>query len=141
MATVATSGDYADLSNKPQQTMQQVVTEFTTNVTTGDGQGYLFVTPTISGMNLVGVYARVITAGTTGTTQIQISRNRSGSLGDMLSTKLTIDSSELDSTTAASQAVINGSFDDVLTTDLLRIDVDAVTSTPPKGLIVSLMFS
>jgi hypothetical protein len=58
----------------------------------------------------------------------------------MLSTKLTIDSAETGSDTAAAAAVINTSTDDVATNDLLRIDVDAVSTTAPKGLIITLEF-
>ena len=89
-------------------------------------------------MNLVEVHAEVITAGTTNTTDIQIA-NVTDSV-DMLSTKLTIDSGETGSDTAATAAAINTSNDDVTTNDMLRIDVDAVSSTAPKGLIVTLTF-
>jgi hypothetical protein len=58
----------------------------------------------------------------------------------MLSTKLTIDSGETGSDTAATPAVINTSYDDVATNDLLRIDIDAISTTAPKGLIVTLEF-
>lgn len=122
------------------QTMQQVVFEFSTDVTTGDGKGYMVITSPVSGLNLTGVHARVITAGTTGTTDIQIARNRGGSVVDMLSTKLTIDSTETGSDTGT-PAVINTSNDDVQNYDVIRIDVDAVSTTAPKGLIVSLIFS
>ena len=44
------------------------------------------------------------------------------------------------SDTAAAAAVIDGTKDDVVTNDLLRIDVDAVHTTAPKGLIVTLVF-
>jgi hypothetical protein len=43
---------------------------------------------------------------------------------DVLSTKLTIDSGETDSSTAATPAVINTSTDDVATADQFAIDVD-----------------
>jgi len=141
LATVATSGSFADLTNKPAQTLQQVVVEFATEVATGDGQAYFVVTAPVSGLNLTGVHACVITAGTTGTTDIQIARDRGGSVVDMLSTKITIDSTEKGSDTAATPAVINTSNDDVQNYDVLRIDVDAVSSTAPEGLIVTLIFS
>lgn len=89
-------------------------------------------------MNLVRVHARVITAGTTGTTDIQIA-NVTDAV-DMLSTKLTIDSAATGSDTAATAAVINTATDDVVTNDLLRIDIDAASTTKPKGLIVTLEF-
>lgn len=105
----------------------------------GDGKAYITIPEECNGMNLVGVHARVITAGTTNTTDIQI-RNVTDSQ-DMLSTKLTIDSGETGSDTAATPAVIDTTKDDVATNDLLVIDIDAVSTTAPKGLIVILRFS
>jgi hypothetical protein len=83
-------------------------------------------------------HARVITAGTTGTTDIQLCRIRSGTPVDVFSTKLTVDSGETGSDTAAAAVAINTSNDDLATNDLLRVDVDAVSTTPPQGLIVTL---
>ena len=112
------------------------------NVAVADGAGDVFyrIPSTFNGMNLVAVAAQVQTAGTTGTTDIQIARIRAGTPADMLSTKLTIDSTEIDTSTAAAAAVINASNDDVATGDQIRIDVDAVSTTPPKGLVVELQF-
>lgn len=64
----------------------------------------------------------------TGTPTIQI-RNVTDGV-DVLSTRLTIDSGETDSSTAATPAVINTSNDSVATADQFAIDVDdAGTST------------
>ena len=104
-----------------------------------DGVAYVTIPANISGKNLVKVHARVLSAGTTGTTDIQI-RNVTDAQ-DMLSTKLTIDSTEVGSNTAATPPVINGTYDDVAEYDLLAIDVDAVSTTPPTGLIVTLTFA
>lgn len=119
-----------------------LIFDATTSVSTGDAAGGIFwrIPSSLNGYNLTGVAAAVRTAGTTNTTDIQISRKRSGSSVDMLSTKITIDSTELDSSTAATPAVINGSNDDVATADQITIDVDAVHTTPPAGLIVELTF-
>ena len=84
------------------------------------------------------VHAEVITAGTTGTTDIQIANVTQAA--DMLTTKITIDSGETGSDTAAAAAVIDTANDDVATNDLLRVDVDAVSTTAAKGLIVTLGF-
>ena len=92
----------------------------------------------LDGMNLGAVHARVITAGTTGTTDIQV-RNVTGT-ADMLSTVITIDSGDTGSDTATAAAVIDAANDDVSTNDLIAIDVDAVSTTAPKGLIVRLRF-
>jgi len=89
-------------------------------------------------MNLVYVHARVITAGTTNTTDVQIYNVTDSQ--DMLSTKITIDSTETGSDTAVTPPVINTTYDDVVSYDLLRVDVDAKSTTAPKGLIVTLGF-
>ncbi len=112
----------------------------TTDCATGDSKLFFLITPKLNGMNLVGIQGAVDTAGTTGTMDIQVHRRRSGSNADMLSTKLTIDSAEETSGTAAVAAVINGSNDDVATHDKIYIDIDAVHTTPAKGLVVSLTF-
>lgn len=110
------------------------------STSTGDGKAFFRVPVGLNGMNLVGVAMSVYTAGTTGTTDVQI-RNKTDSQ-DMLSTKLTIDSTETDSSTAATAAVINASYDDVATGDILCIDVDAVHSgTAAKGLYVEMRFA
>lgn len=106
-------------------------------VITGDGKAYFTIPEELDGANLTGVHARVITAGTTGTTDIQI-RNVTDSV-DMLSTKLTVDSGETGSDTAT-PAVIDTTKDDVATNDLIAIDVDATATTKAKGLVVRLQF-
>ncbi len=58
----------------------------------------------------------------------------------MLSTALTIDASENDSSTAATPAVVDGSNNSVATGDSLRIDIDGA-GTGAKGLIVELTFA
>jgi hypothetical protein len=112
--------------------------DFTTDNATGDGKGYFHIPTGYGGMNLVEVHAQVITAGTTGTEDIQIANVTQAA--DMLTTKITIDSTETGSHTAATPAVIDTNNDDVATNDLIRIDVDAVQTTKAKGLIVTLGF-
>jgi hypothetical protein len=123
---------------KPVSTVIQVVAP-TTALATGDGKFYFTIPPELNGMVLSAVHARVITAGTTGTTDIQL-HNVTDAV-DILSTKLTIDSTETGSDTAATPAVINASNDDMATNDLIRIDVDAISTTPPQGLILRLSFN
>lgn len=121
------------------RSMQVVVFDFTTDVATGDGKFYVVTPPEIDGMNLTEVFARVITAGTTGTTDIQV--HNVSTANDMLSTVVTIDSGEVSSATAATPPVIDTDNDGVLENDLLRIDVDAVSTTAPEGLIINLRFA
>jgi hypothetical protein len=106
-------------------------------VTVGDGKKYIPLLTDFNGMNIVEVYARVITAGTTGTTTIQFNNSRTG---DVLSTRITIDSGETGSNTADTPAVIDTTKDDITTYDNLRIDVDGVQTTAPLGLIVVIGF-
>jgi hypothetical protein len=111
----------------------------TTSLTTGDGKKYFHIPADLNGMNLTEVHALVITAGTTGVSTIQIA-NVTDSV-DMLSTRITIDSGETGSNTAATPAVIDTTHDDVATNDVIRIDIDGTSTTAPKGLVVTLGFS
>lgn len=109
-----------------------------TDASIGDGKAYIHIPPKLNGWNLVYVHALNPTAGTTGTQDIQI--HNVTDAADMLTTKITIDSTEKGSDTAATPAVINTGADDVATNDILRIDVDAVQTTAGKGTVVTLGF-
>lgn len=137
-ATRAISPDGLAGSEYGERAFQAVVFDFTTTVATGDGKFYFHIDSRVGGMNLVDVHAEVITAGTTNTTDIQI--HNVTQTADMLSTVLTIDTGETGSDTAATPAVIDTGNDDVAENDVLRIDVDAVSTTAPQGLIVTLGF-
>lgn len=112
----------------------------TTDTSTGDSKAFFRVPAELSGMNLTGVAMSVATAGTTNTTDTQLRRVRAGASADMLSTKLTIDSTEVDTSTAAAAAVIDATKDDVVTGDQVHVDLDAVSTTAAKGLYVELRF-
>ena len=102
-----------------------------TDTATGNSQKKFRVPASMNGMNLIAVHAEVETAGTTGTMDIQI-RNATQT-ADMLSTVITIDSTETGSDTAATPAVIDTAEDDVATNDIIYVDVDAVHTTPAKA--------
>ena len=106
-------------------------------ITTGNGKAYWRVPATLNAFNLVDVAIAVTTASSSGNPTVQI-RNITEE-HDMLSTSLTIDVNEKDSSTAATAAVINTSNDNVSTADVLRIDIDAA-GTGTKGLMVELTF-
>ena len=108
-------------------------------ITTGDGKAYVRIPSTLNGMNLVGVAASVSTVSSSGIPTVQLRRVRAGTPADMLSTKLTIDASELDSSTAAAAAVIDAGNDDVATADQIHIDID-VSGTGAKGLFIEMQF-
>jgi len=118
--------------------LQATCFDYTTDVTVGDGRNYFTIPEKFDGTSLYRVHAREITAGTTGTTDIQI-RNVTDT-ADMLSTKLTIDSAGVDSDLATTPAVIDAGAAAVATNDLIAIDIDATAATKAKGLIVTLEF-
>jgi len=91
----------------------------------------------MGGMNISRIVASVHVPGTTGTTDLQLRRNRAGADVDILSTKCTIDSGEHSSVTAAASFVVNTSNDDLEEGDIIYLDIDATQTTPPTGLTVS----
>ncbi len=115
-----------------------IIFDFTADCATGDGKFFFHVPAGLAGQNLVEVHAECITAGTTGTMDIQI-RNVTQA-ADMLSTLLTIDTGETGSDEAATPAVIDVANDDVAVNDVLAIDVDVIHTTAAKGLITTLGF-
>ncbi len=134
------SPDSLSHSNYGIRYVQMQLVEGATNVATGDGQGnYRFFVPAaLNGFNLVYVDAAHVTAGTTGVSTYQIANVTQAA--DMLSTKITIDSTEQHSKDAAAAAVIDTGNDDVATGDEIRFDCDGVSTTPPKGLSITLGF-
>ena len=106
-------------------------------ITTGNGKSYWRVPAILNGYNLVAVGMALTTASSSGIPTVQIANVTQAV--DMLTTSLTVDASETDSSTAAAAAVIDTANDDVATGDQLRIDID-VAGTGAKGLIVDLTF-
>ena len=120
--------------------VQLLATSYGASISVGDGKAYLLIPAALGGMDLVAAHAKVITVGTDGTMTIQV-RNVTQAV-DMLTTKISIDSAESGSDTAATPAVIDTGNDDVASFDLLAIDVDTIhTTLAAKGLIVTLTFS
>jgi hypothetical protein len=107
-----------------------------TPVATGDGKMYCRA-PFAFTLDDVG--CAVITAGTSvagGLLKVQV--HNVTQAHDVLSTVLTVDSAETDSTTAATAAVI--SQPTIAEGDMLRVDVDEIhDDVAPQGLIVSLV--
>lgn len=99
-------------------------------VTTGDGKVYYAVPAMINGSVITAVRADLLTASSSGAPNFDLTRIRSGTPVDILSTNLTVDQDETTSADATTPAVINTSNDDLQTGDLIRLDVDtAGTST------------
>jgi hypothetical protein len=127
-------------SNYGKRVVELILIEGATDVAVGDKQGNLsFRVPVeMNGWNLVGIAAHVETAGTTGNLDIQI--HNITQAADMLSTKMRIETGETDTSTSAQPGVIDTANDDVATADKIRIDVDSVQTTAPKGLTITLVF-
>ena len=105
---------------------------------TGNGITHFVIPSTMDGKNLFSAQAHVYTVGTGGSiTNVQLNNSNTGN--DMLSTPITIDLTESDSSTAATPSVV-GSNNGVSTGDVIRIDVDAV-ATSTLGLEVRMVFS
>lgn len=87
----------------------------------GDGQGWFFIPPGLNGY-IVSYVGAIRQAGGTGVPEFQL-RNVTDAV-DLLGPKVTIDSGEVWSGSAATPPAINASFDDVVTGDIFAWDVD-----------------
>lgn len=105
-----------------------------TDTATGDGKAYFTIPESLNGMNLVRAQATVVTAGTTNATTVMI-HNKTDAV-DMLSGAISIASAG----TVGTVGTVNASNDDVATNDVIRIDIDSVSTTAAKGLMVVLEF-
>lgn len=105
-----------------------------TDVVAADAVMAFPIPPSLNGMNLVSANAIVNTAGTTNPTTVGI-RNVTDAQ-EMLSTAISIASGA----TVGAPGTVNTALDDVVTNDVLRIDVETQSTTPAKGLMVMLEF-
>jgi len=110
---------------------------------TGNGIASFTIPLALNGLVLSAVAgdlgAHVYTAGITGTTDVMLHNVTEGV--DMLSTAITIDAGETDSSTAAAAPVVDTDNNEVNTADVIRIDIDAVsTGTAAKGLEIRMQF-
>ena len=109
----------------------------------GNGISAFTVPPSLDGLYLSSVSgqigAHVYTAGVTGTTDVMI-HNLTDTV-DMLTTPITVDAGETDSSTAATAPVVDTSNNQVSTADVIRFDIDAIsTGTAANGLEVRMEF-
>ena len=103
----------------------------------GDGNTHVTIPSPLNTRKLQNAEAHVYTVGTGGSiTTVQL-HNLTDAV-DMLSTPITIDLNEKDSSTAATPHVI-GASNTVATGDVIRIDVDAV-ATNTLGLEIRMIF-
>ena len=120
------------------RTITLVLADGTTDLAVEDGIGSFTWTVPIefNGWDLILAHASVETAGVTGVSTFQI--HNVTQTADMLSTKITIDTTETTSYTAATPPVIDAANDNIATGDKIRFDVDGISTTAPKGLQVIL---
>lgn len=110
-----------------------------TNTATGNGAAFYRVPATMNGWRVAAVAACVATAGVTGLLTVQLRRVRAGVSQNILTTSITIDTTEVDSSTGATAAVIDtaSGHDLVETGDQVYVDVTTIHSgTAAKGLLV-----
>jgi|TARA_X000001388_G_scaffold5335_1_gene3542 hypothetical protein len=103
----------------------------------GNGIVHLTIPSSLNNKKLQSAEAHVYTAGTSGSiTNVQLHNLTDGV--DILSTPITIDLNETDSSTAATPHVV-GANNTVTTADVIRVDVDVV-ATDTKGLEIRMVF-
>jgi hypothetical protein len=127
----AVTSDALAGSNIGTKSMAISITESDTSVAIVDGKVAIPVPVELNGMNIVDALAVVHTKGVTNTLDIQVRRRRAGSDVDVLSTKITVGDEYF-----ARDGVVNTDNDDLATGDALYVDIDAVHTTPAKGLAV-----
>jgi len=127
--------------------VQCVVFDSGTDIAEGTGKFYFHIPPGLDNMELIAseCHLRVITAGSGSIVGVQfflMHDPTSTSAGNnMLTTNLTIDNGEVDSSQDTA-AVVNATYKEINTNDMIRIDVidNGGDSTIAKGLIVTLGF-
>lgn len=121
--------DYFNLQNKIQYILNRIVAP-TTNTAVATTVGGDYVMPYNGYVTVVG--ATVDTKGTTNVTTINIKKNGTS----ILKTKITIDSDEKTSRTAATPPIIDVSKQNFVVGDVFTFDVDTISTTPAKGLTI-----
>ena len=129
----ALSPFYFGQSEYGHRLVQLVITD--TLLATGDSQFHFFIPPELDSWDLVDADAANATPSTTGTPTIQI-RNVTDA-ADMLSTKITIDTAEKTSYTAATPPVIDTGNDSVVTGNEIAIDIDSAGTAEGLNIILS----
>lgn len=113
------------------RTPEMVAVEFATAVAVGDGQFYLRIPDELANWKVTEARAWVITAGTTNATEIDIySLTQSHSI---LTDKISIASGDKDGS-----GTIDSDYAIIAAQEELRFDVDQISTTAPKGLILQL---
>jgi hypothetical protein len=101
-----------------------------------EGTGYFVVPAELNGYRLVGQTMRVITPGVTGSSTMSILNDTDSQ--EMLLSAATIETGEYSTLTSAQPGTVDTNHNDLATDDLLKVNVDGVSSVVPKGLIAVL---
>lgn len=133
----AHSPDFA-IKDAEKRIMYVRVIDLSMPLIAGDSTTKIIVSSELNGMNLINAHAAIYSVSTSGLPTIQI-HNLTDTV-DMLTTPITIDVGELSSYTALTQPEIDVDNDDVVTGDVLRVDVDGA-GTSVSGLDVILTFT
>jgi hypothetical protein len=114
-----------------------------TSLATGDkvGDWFFHVPPAMDGMMLVYIHVEVDTAGSQTGTTADFQLYNIDQTADILTTKVTIDTGETGSDTAATAYSINTANAQISENDKIRLDCDALQSTAPKGLTLTLGYA
>ncbi len=96
------------------------------------GIGYFNIPPSLDGMNLIYVNAFVTVAGITNATTIQIRNLTKYVNNDTLSEAISIESNN----TVGTPGIINTSYDNISTNDLIKVYIVSTSTTKPKGIRV-----
>uniref|UniRef100_A0A6H1ZP30 Uncharacterized protein n=1 Tax=viral metagenome TaxID=1070528 RepID=A0A6H1ZP30_9ZZZZ len=108
--------------------------EASTDVAVGDGKAYLVISPALNGMDLVYANALTITTGSSGNTTVMI-YNVTDSV-DMLDVAITIASGA----NLGTSGTIASATKNVSVGELLRLDIDSVSTTANAGMIAMMEF-
>ena len=106
-------------------------------ISAGDGAMFIAIPNTLNGKDLISCGGHLYTAATSGVVEVMLHNVESAV--DILSSKLTWDTTEKDTSTAASQAVIDTNNDNVLVGESIRVDIDSAASGA-KGMELRLTF-
>ena len=116
----------------------KVVEDGTALPTAGDGKMSVTIPIELNGMNMVSVGAHVYTASDGGTA-VNVTLYNATDTHEMLTTAITIDNAGVDSKDATTPALIDVNEDDVVTGDVIRVDLNQI-GTNAKGLEVRMGF-
>lgn len=134
LTTDGTTASWGTVSTSVTRYLLYRVLSPSTSVSVATTVGGDLEIPVAGTLSAIGAY--VDTAGTTGTMTVDVNKNGTTL---MSATKITIDTTEKSSRTAATPPVLTTTS--LAVGDLITVDVDAIHTTPAVGLTIYLVFS